>query len=75
MYFEIKIYSWKRKDIRKKVKFVLHSLHSTSVFTEDAAHVVVRHCSNNTETFKLRNLVKLLEIHVSESPDCLKEGD
>lgn len=63
------------RDICKKVKFIIYSLHYTSVFTEDWSHAVVPHSSDYTETFKLRNWVKLLQIYVSESTVCLKEHD
>lgn len=75
MYFYVKICSCKRRDTCKKVKFIIYSLHCTSVLTEDGSHAVVPHSSDYTETFKLRNWVKLLQICLSESTACLKEGD
>lgn len=46
-----------------------------SIFTEDGSHEVIPHSSEFTESFKLRNGVKLLQTCLSESTACLKKGE
>ena len=83
MYFYIKIYSCKRRLFVSQIAFLLQRLTGDNlsylnsmahlVFTNYVAHPAVPNSSDRAETFKHRNWVKLLEGHLSESPDCLKQ--